>query len=497
VGFILRETERHKINLPTSSIAVVKSADAASFPFFQELTKQMDVPPILIIGDEAEVITGISRVLNRSGYAVESFSNGMEALDKFKSAQFSLVIADEKLPEMSGLEVLDALKKMSPQIPVIMLSSDGTVNDAVEAMQQGAADYLLKPIPFDVLAKTVQKIFRGANGNGRFSAGSNPDLTLPSAKEIITQNQALQSILALARNIAASNATVLIQGESGTGKELLAAYIHRHSCQPQAPYVAVNCAALPDTLAESELFGHEKGAFTGAVSRKIGKFELAKQGTVVLDEISEMPLQLQAKLLRVLQEREIDRIGGMHPIRVHARVVAITNVNLKKAVSEGKFREDLYYRINVIPLRLPPLRERKDDIPLLAKYFLKKTSVANKKNVAAISDEAMTLLLKHDWKGNIRELENCIERAVLVGNAGVILPEHLILDSIPGAGSSRKELAVDVGVTVKEMEKELIVRTLKEVDDNRTRAAELLGISIRTLRNKLQEYKQDAHQDGI
>jgi len=456
----------------------------------------MDLPPILVIDDEADMRSAISQALNRSGFTVESACSGTEALAKFKSDKFSLVITDEKLPEISGTEVLGSLKKMSPQIPVIMLSSGGSVNDAVEAMQQGAADYLLKPFSFEILEKTVKKIIGGSNGNGQSSAGCNLNVKHPCGKEIITRNPALQSILTLARNIAASNATVLIQGESGTGKELLAAYIHRHSRQPHEPYVAVNCAALPDTLAESELFGHEKGAFTGAVSRKIGKFELAKQGTVVLDEISEMPLQLQAKLLRVLQEREIDRIGGTHPIPVAARVVAISNVNLKKAVAEGKFREDLYYRINVIPLRLPPLRERKDDIALLAGYFLKKTSASNNKNVAAISDEAMDLLLKHDWKGNVRELENSIERAVLVGSADMILPEHLILDSLPSACGSRKEWAIEAGVTVKEMEKELIVRTLAEVADNRTRAAELLGISIRTLRNKLHEYKQETQPLG-
>jgi DNA-binding NtrC family response regulator len=454
----------------------------------------MDLPPILVIDDEADMRTAISQALNRSGFSVESACSSTEAFSKFKPDKFSLVIADEKLSKMSGIEVLGSLKKMSPQIPVIMISSGGTVNDAVEAMQQGAADYLLKPFSSETLEKTVKKIIAGSNGNGRSSAGCDSNAVLQSAKEIITQNLALKSILGLAHNVAASHATVLIQGESGTGKELLAAYIHRHSRQPQAPYIAVNCAALPDTLAESELFGHEKGAFTGAVSRKIGKFELAKQGTLVLDEISEMPLQLQAKLLRVLQEREIDRIGGTHPIPVQARVIAISNVNLQKAVSEGKFREDLYYRINVIPLRLPPLRERKDDIPLLARHFLEKANAANNKTVAAISVEAMEILLKHDWKGNIRELENSIERAVLVGDADMISPQHLFLDSTPSTCNSNKDWAVKIGVTVKEMEKELIVRTLKEVDDNRTRAAELLGISIRTLRNKLYEYKQDAQQ---
>ena len=284
---------------------------------------------------------------------------------------------------------------------------------------------------------------------------------------------------------------MLIQGPSGTGKELLAAYVHQHSRHPQAPYVALNCAALPDTLAESELFGHEKGSFTGAVGRKIGKFEQANKGTVVLDEISEMPLPLQAKLLRVLQEKEVDRIGGTRPVPIDARVVAITNVNLKTAVAEGKFREDLYYRINVIPLILPPLRERKDDIELLTHHFLEKFSLANHKNIAVIDKAALNMLLDHDWKGNVRELENVIERAVLISDGQCVFSEHLLLDSSGSRAESADHFEVKAGCTVRQMEKKLIFQTLKEVDDNRTQAAELLGVSIRTLRNKLHEYKTE------
>jgi transcriptional regulator with PAS, ATPase and Fis domain len=256
--------------------------------------------------------------------------------------------------------------------------------------------------------------------------------------------------------------------------------------------VALNCAALPDTLAESELFGHEKGSFTGAVGRKIGKFEQARIGTVVLDEISEMPLPLQAKLLRVLQEKVVDRVGGTRPVPIDARVVAISNVDLKKAIADGKFREDLYYRINVIPLTIPPLRERKDDIELLAQHFLKKYSQANHKKAVGIDDEALKMLCDHNWKGNVRELENVIERAVLIGNSGSVQPEHLLLDSTQGSTNSADFVEVKAGYTVRQMEKKLIYETLKEVEDNRTQAAELLGISIRTLRNKLHEYKQEA-----
>jgi transcriptional regulator with PAS, ATPase and Fis domain len=289
---------------------------------------------------------------------------------------------------------------------------------------------------------------------------------------------------------------VLIRGESGTGKELLAAYIHRHSRHPEAPYVAINCAALPETLAESELFGHEKGSFTGAVGRKIGKFELVKKGTIVLDEISEMPLPLQAKLLRVLQEKEIDRVGGAHPIPIDARVIAISNVDLKKAVNDGNFREDLFYRINVIPLTLPPLRERKEDIELLAHYFLEKYSRLNQKNILGIDDDAMEKLRSHAWQGNVRELENTMERAVLIGNGELIQSQNLMLEPSDAGDGPSDPFNVGAGRTVRDMEKALIFRTLEDVNDNRTQAAELLGISIRTLRNKLREYREENNLQG-
>jgi transcriptional regulator with PAS, ATPase and Fis domain len=308
---------------------------------------------------------------------------------------------------------------------------------------------------------------------------------------MVTRDPKLLEILKLAQNVATSRSTILIQGESGTGKELLAAYIHEHSGFKDEPYVAINCAALPDSLAESELFGHEKGAFTGAVNRKMGKFELAKNGTVVLDEISEMTPPLQAKLLRVLQEREMDRVGGSRPVPMHARVVAISNVDLTQAVSKGKFREDLYYRINVIPITIPPLRERKKDIPLLAEHFLEKYSALNNQKVVQLSEAAMKQLTGGNWKGNIRELENTIERAVLIGNGAKLMPEHLILDTVGSENQPSAAFSIKAGVTVREMEKQLINKTLEEVDDNRTRAAELLGISIRTLRNKLREYKEE------
>ena len=454
----------------------------------------MGLAPILIVDDESEMRSALCHALTRSGFSVESAAGGTEALLKLKKSSISLVITDLKMPEMSGMEVLGAAKKIVPGIPVIVITAYGSIHNAVEAMQAGAADYLLKPFSFETLETTVKKVLGNNNGSdGRQISSANLKVQ-PAVKTLVTQDAKLLNILELAKNVATSRSTILIQGESGTGKELLAAYVHEHSGFKEEPYVAVNCAALPDTLAESELFGHEKGAFTGAIGRKMGKFELAKYGTVVLDEISEMTLPLQAKLLRVLQEREIDRVGGSQPVAMNARVVAISNVDLKQAISKGKFREDLYYRINVVPITIPPLRDRKGDIPLLVEHFIEKYCRLNNRDLVKISDAALARLVHHDWRGNIRELENTIERAILISNGTRLLPEHLFFDPADTANHSQPTLSIKSGMTVREMEKQLITQTLQEVRDNRTRAAELLGISIRTLRNKLKEYKLELEE---
>jgi len=455
--------------------------------------------PILVVDDAQDIRSAITSTLTSSGYSVESAVTGNEALEKLRNGKFSMIITDAGIPECvgpecagpecSGMDVLVNVKRVSPRTPVIMTTSSGSVGNAVEAMQAGASDYILKPFSSETLKTAVRKVHADIERYCRVDVAADHPLGRSESKRMITRNPEMIKILALATNVASSRATVLILGESGTGKEVLAAFIHHHSNRNHKALVAINCAALPDTLAESELFGHERGAFTGAFSRKAGKFELAHDGTLLLDEISEMSMPLQAKLLRVLQEQEIDRIGGTRPVPVDTRIIAVSNVDLKKAVGEGTFREDLFYRINVVPLKMPPLRDRKDDIPLLAEFFLEKYSALNGRSMSRISDDAAVLLADCEWRGNVRELENIIERAVLLGDGDVLMPEHLMLE--PKESDQYQGVAIRAGMSVREMEKKLIFHTLNEVNDNRTQAAELLGVSIRTLRNKLKEYREN------
>lgn len=447
----------------------------------------MSPQSILVVDDEQDMRTALSHVLTRSGYKVEIASNGSEAIKKFKKDKYGAVITDVRMPVMSGLDVLGEVKKISPGMPVIVMSAYGTINKAVEAMKMGASDYILKPFSFETIESIVNSVCNQKNIKTDFLNSKCFDTGFD--KKIITKDKKLLKIFEAARRISKSNATVLIQGESGTGKEVLASFIHNCSERKNGPYIPVNCSALPESLAENELFGHEKGSFTGAVSQRAGKFEIADKGTIVLDEISEMPLLLQPKILRVLQEKEICRVGGNKQIPVDPRIIAISNVDLRKYVSEGKFREDLYYRINVIPFTLPPLRERKGDITLLSDHFLIKYSAENNKNKPDISKEALNILNKYSWMGNVRELENIIERAVLLCNGDVVLPEHLNLNEFNQTDNTNT--SISTGMSVKEMEKKLIYKTLEDCDNNRSKAADLLGISIRTLRNKLKDYGYD------
>jgi DNA-binding NtrC family response regulator len=428
------------------------------------------------------VATPLEEALVDRGFRIDLLPPGQVLREEIDFTRYRLALVDTDIP---GMDPKGLLAHVAAHVPVIATAEAGSVRGAVEAMQTGAVDYLLKPCNPEVLILAMEKALAAGDDAGQPAGNPSPP---GGKKRIITRDPKVMDLLKLAENVARSRATVLILGESGTGKELLAAYIHHHSRFPENPFVALNCAALPEQLAESELFGHEKGAFTGAINRKIGKFELARSGSILLDEISEMALPLQAKLLRVLQEKEIDRVGGGQPVRVDTRVIAVSNVDLKQAVAEGRFRKDLYYRINVIPLTLPPLRSRPADIVPLAEHFIDRYCRENRKPVLELSAAAARKLQAYSWPGNIRELENTMERAVIIAGDDRIAAGQIFLENEEPDSDGPVELRP--GMSVKEMEKELIARTLVKVNDNRTQAAEMLGISIRTLRNKLKEYRE-------
>ncbi len=443
---------------------------------------------ILVVDDEAGMRAGLAEVLRRGGFAVELAVSAEDALVKLEQGGTDLLLTDLKLPGRSGLELLGELRRTDTETPAIVITAHGTIEDAVAAMKLGAIDFLTKPFsPTDLLHLATRALAE------RPAPGAAPRRTreTPVRRTIVSRGEAMLRVLEIAENVASSRAPVMIQGESGTGKELLARHLHESGCRRGRPFVAVNCAALPRDLLESELFGHERGAFTGAITRKIGKFELANGGTILLDEISEMELGLQAKLLRVLQEYEVDRVGGMAPVPVDVRVVATTNRRLREMVDRGQFREDLFYRLMVIPLVLPPLRERRGDIDDLADHFLRRFAAQGRS--LRLSDGARAVLRERSWPGNVRELEHALERAALLARGPEITAEEL-LDREPAP--PRLGLGTMAGLTVREMERRLILDTLKRTNNNRTHAARLLGISIRTLRNKLAEYRQHGELDA-
>ena len=451
---------------------------------------------VLVVDDDEDMRAALSEALARLGLSTETATDGEDGLRKVEADRFDLVISDIKMPNMGGIELLAKIKEVSPELPVIMMTAYGSVETSVEAIRAGASDYILKPFSSDILENSISRILSEKGGQlNRVQPVKRISATRSgNSRPIIAKSPKIFALLDIVDRTANSNASFLIQGESGTGKELFARLIHEKSGRT-GPFVAVNCAALPESLLESELFGHEKGSFTGAIARKTGKFELAEKGTILLDEITEMQTELQAKLLRVLQEKEIDRVGGAAPVPIDVRVVATTNRNIEGAIAEGKFREDLYFRLNVIPLVIPPLRERPDDLELLVNNFTEKFSAESGKKVTGVSPETMELFKKFRWRGNVRELENVMERAVLLCRGETIMPDDLFLtpeqaESPAQEPEAEKKQSEDVSTgTLDAMEKRLILGTLENVNNNRTRAAELLGISIRTLRNKLNEYK--------
>jgi Nif-specific regulatory protein len=446
---------------------------------------------ILIADDEQVQREMLEGFLAKQGYGVGTAEDGAQALERFKGGAFDLVLTDYRMPGMDGIQLLRELKRLNPEVMVVVLTAFGTVGTAVAAMKEGAYDYLNKPIDLDELLLLIQRV-----ENGVSLSRENRELREQLREKfkvdfIISTSRRMEEALNLVKRVAPSPATVLILGESGTGKELIARAIHYASPRADKPLVKVNCAALPENLLESELFGHEKGAFTGAVGRRIGRFEQADQGTIFLDEIGDLSPALQSKLLRVLQEKEFERVGSSQPLKVDVRVIAATNRNLEDAIKKGTFREDLYYRLNVVTISLPPLRERKEDIPPLIEHFLKKYSGENQKPVVSFSKEARDLLMNYHYPGNIRELENIIERAVVLSRGDSITTQDLPLnlreskvEDLMKEGAGGRSLPE----ILEEIERLRINQALGKSHGVQTKAAEELGISERVLRYKMKKY---------
>ncbi|TYO97322.1 sigma-54-dependent transcriptional regulator [Desulfallas thermosapovorans] len=442
---------------------------------------------ILIIDDEEHMCWALDRAMRQEGYQTAVAYRGQQGLQLIREESPSLVILDLRMPDMDGMEVLKEAKAINPKLPVIMLTAHGTIETAIEAMKMGAADYITKPFDLDELKLVIKQnlLLSQLETEVTFLRS---ELT-SKYDNMVGQSKIMQEIIALIEKVANSNASVLITGESGTGKEVAAVTIHNNSQRHNAPFIAVNCAALPEQLLESELFGHERGAFTGAMARKLGRFELADKGTIFLDEIAEMSLNMQAKLLRVLQEKTFERVGGTETLSVDVRIIAATNRQLNDAITKGDFREDLFYRLNVIHIHMPPLRERKEDIPLLAKHFLKKFGTTYQ--VESISPRAMELLCNYHWPGNIRELQNVIERAAIICQGSIINPEHLpreLYASTKPSSGLVLELP-EQGISLEEVEKELIIKALEKSGGNQTKAAQLLGITRSALLYRIQKYE--------
>jgi len=443
---------------------------------------------ILVVDDEALMREYVEEALVRAEYRVDTASSGSEGIEIVRRETYDVVVTDLKMKPDDGMAVLNAVREKNLDTHVIIMTAYGTVEGAVDALKNGAADFILKPFSPEELEVTVERALerkRLERENRYLRDVVNETYDFES---MIGDSAVMQSLYDQVRRVADSRSTILIRGESGTGKELVARAVHHAGNRSEKPFIKVNCAALSAGLLESELFGHEKGSFTGAHDRKIGRFELADGGTLLLDEISEISPELQPKLLRALQEREFERVGGTQPIQVDTRIICTSNRNLEDSVENGEFREDLFFRLNVIPLRLPPLRERREDIPALMDYFLARFSQENAREIDGYTHDAREAFLTYDWPGNVRELQNAVERSVVLHMSGLLDSADFNLDGKRSSSSMSGGVAVPVGTTVSNMEKELILRTLEHCGQNRTHAAKMMGISVRTLRNKLKEY---------
>lgn len=443
---------------------------------------------ILVVDDEPLMREFLEEALSRVGYKIVSTSNGKEAISMLKTQFFDLIITDLKMDPVDGIEVLRKSQQICPETPVIIMTAYATIDTAISTLKSGAVDYLIKPFGPDTLEIAVKRALEKTQikAENKFLRSELQSYMGPS--EMIGSSKPMKELRKNLLKIANSNSTVLIRGETGVGKELVARAIHYNSPRRDKPFIRVNCAALSSSILESELFGHERGAFTGAYERKLGRFELANGGSLLLDEISEIHIDLQPKLLRALQEKEIERVGGTETIPINVRIIATTNRNLEEAIENGTFREDLFYRLNVITINVPPLRERKEDIPELVDYFIKKFSQENGRHIEGISKDTLEILMEYDWPGNIRELQNIIERAVVLAENKRIL-EIGDLGFLGGiTPKSYRKYSFTPGITLQEAEKKLILQTLEYCNGNKTKTAEMLGISVRTLRNKLHEY---------
>jgi two-component system NtrC family response regulator/two-component system response regulator HydG len=449
----------------------------------------------MVVDDEPNARSALREILADEGYEVLEAGDGEEALQLIPGFAPDAVLIDVRMPKMDGLTMIERSRAEGSDAAYVVMTAHGTVKDAVAAMKMGAEDYLLKPLDTDEVLVVLGKAL------DRRKLRRDVELLRERVREtsglsnVVGSSEPMRRVFELVQRAAPSKATVLILGESGTGKELIAEALHEGSPRSKGPFIRVNCAALPETLLESELFGHEKGSFTGAVARREGRFELADGGTLFLDEIGEIPPSVQVRLLRFLQSREFDRVGGQKTLKVDVRVVAATNKDLLAEVKSGRFREDLYYRLNVVQIELPALRERKGDLPALIDHFLRKFGGAYDKAHARIGRDALQALISYDWPGNVRELENAIERAVVLSPDGEILPSHLP----PAIGEGRREGARQLipGATLAEIEREAILRTLEVVGNSTSRAAEILGISVRTIQYRLKEYgRSGEHHAG-
>jgi len=444
---------------------------------------------ILLVDDEPKMLRLLELQLGQAGYTTLAAPDAERALTLLGEHPVDLVVTDLRLPGMDGLAFLHAAKRLSPALPVVVMTAHGTVETAVEAMKAGASDYVLKPFPLEELRLVIEKELavaglRQENQSLREALGQRYDYP-----NIVGRSPRMQEVLALVERVAPTHSTVLLGGESGVGKDLIARALHQHSRRAAGPFIKINSTAIPESLLESELFGYEKGAFTGAVRSKPGKFELADQGTLFLDEIGDVPLAIQVKLLRVLQEREFERLGGTKTLKVDVRLIAATNRNLRAALEEGSFREDLYYRLNVVPIDLPPLRQHKQDIPALAEFFLARFAAAAGKPLAGLAPAALAKLMDFDWPGNVRELENVIERAVALSDGdrreARVQEEDIRLELAPARPAAPGGALLPAGWTLEKWEQEVIRDALRRAQGNKSQAARLLGLSRNAFRYRL------------